>query len=262
MSESDEFDKEAEREKLREEYERDEQKRQHTQHMSELLLKGATMTNRHCEQCGDPIFSHNGQEFCPTCSQTTGTDEQPATGQAEANPQQQQPGQGSTSASVNANANANTSPNTDAESIEIRGREDIAEDSQADVNPQVGSDGDRSNPEPKAESNSARGTAERAAARNPQFQTESDTIQPESPQGTVTGGETGGSAEGDSHSQAAKTTTGNTADIDLSAAHESLVRSILKFAQAAEHADTPQQAQEHLIAAREAANALESVRSN
>jgi Uncharacterized Zn-finger containing protein len=259
MSGNNEFDKEAEREKLREKYERDEQKRQHTRQMSELLLKGATMTNRHCEQCGDPIFSHNGQEFCPTCSQTTGTDEQPAAGQAEANPQQQpQPGQGSTSASVN----ANTSPNTDAESIEIRGREDIAEGSQADVNPQVGSDGDQSNPEPKSESNSARGTAERAAARNPQFQTESNTIQPESPQGTVTGGETGGSAEGDSHSQAAKTTTKNTADIDLSAARESLVRSITKFAQAAEHADTPQQAQEHLIAAREAANALESVRSN
>ncbi|KAB1197715.1 MULTISPECIES: Sjogren's syndrome/scleroderma autoantigen 1 family protein [Haloferax] len=66
-----EFDKEAERQKLREKYERDERKRQSTQRMSELLLKGATMTNKHCDQCGDPIFRYNGQEFCPTC-QTQG----------------------------------------------------------------------------------------------------------------------------------------------------------------------------------------------
>jgi uncharacterized Zn finger protein (UPF0148 family) len=62
-----EFDKEAERERLREKYERDREKRAATQRMSELLLKGATMTNDHCEECGDPIFRHDGQEFCPTC---------------------------------------------------------------------------------------------------------------------------------------------------------------------------------------------------
>ena len=62
-----EFDKEAEREKLREKFARDEEKREHTQRMSELLLKGATMTNQHCNNCGDPIFRHDGDEFCPTC---------------------------------------------------------------------------------------------------------------------------------------------------------------------------------------------------
>ena len=61
------FDKEAEREKLREKFADDDQKREHTQRMSELLLKGATMTNRHCDDCGDPIFRQNGQEFCPSC---------------------------------------------------------------------------------------------------------------------------------------------------------------------------------------------------
>ncbi|MFW5917768.1 MAG: Sjogren's syndrome/scleroderma autoantigen 1 family protein [Halorubrum sp.] len=64
---SDGFDKEAEREKLREKFAEDEQKREHTQRMSELLLKGATMTNRHCDDCGDPIFRQDGREFCPTC---------------------------------------------------------------------------------------------------------------------------------------------------------------------------------------------------
>jgi len=63
------FDREAEKEKLRAQLEREEEERQSTQHMSELLLKGATMTNKHCDVCGDPIFRYDGQEFCPTCSQ-------------------------------------------------------------------------------------------------------------------------------------------------------------------------------------------------
>ncbi|WP_251329008.1 Sjogren's syndrome/scleroderma autoantigen 1 family protein [Haloplanus pelagicus] len=61
------FDKEAERERLREKYEQDQEKRAATQRMSELLLKGATMTNSHCDACGDPIFRYEDQEFCPTC---------------------------------------------------------------------------------------------------------------------------------------------------------------------------------------------------
>jgi uncharacterized Zn finger protein (UPF0148 family) len=61
------FDKEAERRKLREKYEKDREKRVATQRMSELLLKGATMTNKHCDVCGDPLFRYNGEEFCATC---------------------------------------------------------------------------------------------------------------------------------------------------------------------------------------------------
>jgi len=61
------FDKEAEREKLREKYGEDQQDRESTQRMSELLLQGATMTGKHCNDCGDPIFRYDGQEFCPTC---------------------------------------------------------------------------------------------------------------------------------------------------------------------------------------------------
>lgn len=62
-----EFDREAERERLREKYERDQEKREATERMSELLLQGATMTNAHCSTCGDPIFRYDGQEFCATC---------------------------------------------------------------------------------------------------------------------------------------------------------------------------------------------------
>jgi uncharacterized Zn finger protein (UPF0148 family) len=61
------FDREAEREKLREQFERDKQKREASEQMSELLLQGATMTNRHCPECHSPVFRYDDTEFCPTC---------------------------------------------------------------------------------------------------------------------------------------------------------------------------------------------------
>ncbi|MCL7417327.1 MAG: hypothetical protein M8354_05745 [Halalkalicoccus sp.] len=64
---SDDFDKEAEREKLRKKYANERQDREATQRMSDLLLQGATMTNKHCDRCGDPIFRYEGQEFCASC---------------------------------------------------------------------------------------------------------------------------------------------------------------------------------------------------
>ncbi|MFB6221557.1 MAG: Sjogren's syndrome/scleroderma autoantigen 1 family protein [Halolamina sp.] len=69
---SEEFDKEAEREKLREKLADEEEKRSATQRMSELLLQGATMTNQHCDNCGDPLFRDNGETFCPTCASAEG----------------------------------------------------------------------------------------------------------------------------------------------------------------------------------------------
>ena len=63
----DDFDKEEERERLREKYEQDKQKREASERMSELLLQGATMTNQHCPECHSPVFSYEGTEFCPTC---------------------------------------------------------------------------------------------------------------------------------------------------------------------------------------------------
>ncbi len=64
------FDKEKEREKLRRKFERDEERRRSTEQMSELLLKGATMLNVHCQECASPIFRHEGNEFCPTCGRS------------------------------------------------------------------------------------------------------------------------------------------------------------------------------------------------
>jgi hypothetical protein len=88
------FDKEAERERLREKYERDQEKREATEQMSELLLKGATMTNAHCDDCGDPIFRYEGEEFCPTCQEVV-TDGEAATGDPDST---DDPAEGSTDA--------------------------------------------------------------------------------------------------------------------------------------------------------------------
>ncbi len=78
-----EFDKEAEREKLREKYGEEQADREATEHMSELLLQGATMTNKHCDACGDPVFRQNGQEFCPTCGGAADGDGAERTAQVE-----------------------------------------------------------------------------------------------------------------------------------------------------------------------------------
>lgn len=84
---ADGFDREAERRKLEEKYGDEDERRASTQRMSDLLLKGATMTNKHCDTCGDPLFRQNGQEFCPTCSaEGDGQTAQPQQTQAE-NPQ-------------------------------------------------------------------------------------------------------------------------------------------------------------------------------
>lgn len=78
------FDPEAEREKLREQFAEDEARKESTERMSQLLLQGATMTDRHCDTCGDPIFRYDGQEFCPTCQAGTNGQQQAAAGDAAA----------------------------------------------------------------------------------------------------------------------------------------------------------------------------------
>jgi uncharacterized Zn finger protein (UPF0148 family) len=98
-----EFDEEAEREKLREQLEAEQEDREATQRMSELLLGGATMTGKHCERCASPIFRQNGQEFCPNCNQAVGETaqagtDQEAPGEAAGQPTADQPTTGQSAA--------------------------------------------------------------------------------------------------------------------------------------------------------------------
>jgi len=81
---SEDFDREAEKERLREKLADERESRKSTEHMSDLLLKGATMTNHHCDACGDPIFRYDGQEFCPTCGETVEGDDGASAGAEDA----------------------------------------------------------------------------------------------------------------------------------------------------------------------------------
>lgn len=241
MSESDEFDKEAEREKLREKLERDEQKRQHTQHMSELLLKGATMTNRHCEDCGDPIFSHNGQEFCPTCSQSGGNagnvtaGNQPETTEH----QQRQSGQ----------------EYQDTGTAELTGQNDTDESRQTSVRTQRSTGG-----EVEPEADASGGTAERAAARDPQLESETVSNQSDPDQETRPRGQPRDGIDSGVTAPGVEPGNPQAGSVDLTEARKSLAQTVTKFARAAENAENPRRAQEYLKAAREAAEALEPLR--
>lgn len=79
---SEDFDKEAERERLREKFAQEEADRASAKQMSELLLQGVTMTDRHCPECGAPLFRDGDRVFCPSCERDVApgeAEEPPAT---------------------------------------------------------------------------------------------------------------------------------------------------------------------------------------
>lgn len=190
---SKDFDKEAEREKLKEKYEQDKQKRQATEQMSELLLQGATMTNAHCSECGDPVFRYDGQEFCPTCEKPVdrGEHEEGKVDDEDADSENIQV----------------TTPSDDA-------RVAFGEDRQA-----------RAQNDEQANTGNAQQPSQPAAPS------------PTSPDRQMPTGE--GS---------------------VTAARESLVQTLTRFSQQAAATDDPNRAQDHLAAAREAAEALAALR--
>ncbi|WP_367996390.1 Sjogren's syndrome/scleroderma autoantigen 1 family protein [Haloferax volcanii] len=194
------FDKEAERQRLREKYERDETKRRSTQRMSELLLKGATMTNKHCDNCGDPLFRYEGQVFCPTCQ---------AEGQAAANADQ------------------------DAEQAAEAAIE--ADESEAE-----------------AEAN-ANETAASAGSTEADDETRRDPTGANGRAAAPTRTRTAGEREATSR-RARRSVAG-----DVTAARESLVRTLTWAAEQAESTDDPRRATEYLTAAREAAEAISAL---
>ena len=233
---SDGFDKEAEREKLREKLADDEQKREHTQRMSELLLKGATMTNRHCDACGDPIFRHDGREFCPTCGNEVGggagettetaADADGAAADADGTAADADAtavdGAAAENGSIDAGSADTVAPDpTDADSVDAA----PTETAQSPSSP--------STPAPSQESVSSRGSPPSQGAATPQ---RSEPQPPASRQSTP--------------SQSAD----DAGSVD--AARASLTRTLTRFARAAEETDDPRRARDHLEAAREAAEAL------
>lgn len=233
---SDEFDKEAEREKLREKFARDEKKREHTQRMSELLLKGATMTNKHCEQCGDPIFRHDGREFCPSCNRpASGSDATDETTNATSGPAD----------ATSAPADATSAPAGVSRDETGTSTTEAATPEETEVDPSAANGTDAGSTAPRPE-DAELGTA--GTARGPQRR------RPSTPDdGSRRALDDGPVAEPiESRPDADRAA-------DTAAARASLTRTLTRFARAAEETDDPRRAKERLQAAREAAETLASL---
>jgi len=262
------FDKEAEREKLREKYGEEAEKRKATEQMSELLLKGATMTNAHCTDCGDPIFRYDGQEFCPTCQkpvareqgerdETQGDhievadtsdeatvqfgDGQAADGQngAETAPDEPQTDAADGSASTDAVATgSDASASTDAVATGSDASE-MATDAAGHPPAGEGQMGDATREIPSAD-------PDRTPASSPA--TQSDASAPTADRSPA------------SQSGSPRPSGDDSVTAELSAAESLLAETVTRFAQRAADSEDPRTAREHLKAAREAAEALDAVR--
>jgi uncharacterized Zn finger protein (UPF0148 family) len=216
------FDKEAEREKLRKQFEEDKKKRESTERMSELLLQGATMTNRHCDTCGDPIFRYEGQKFCPTCQVEIADEE---TAQTTAEQQQQRQQQQTQPSQSSPDANAASTTESETTSIEID-----AEDSEANTQNATGAEPESGDTSPSPPS-----------SRSPESEPKPESRPEPEPKSPV-------------RSQSTQSPS-----TDLAEARQSLSRTVTRFAKQAEAADDLAYARTLLAATEDAADALEAV---
>jgi uncharacterized Zn finger protein (UPF0148 family) len=232
-----EFDREAERERLREKYERDKQKREATQRMSELLLKGATMTNHHCDTCGDPIFRWEGQEFCPTCDVDADAS---GDGQVAIDPGASDHSDAQTVAEVAETADAEpeaADADEDATAAEPPGDVDAG-----DV--PVRTPDDEATPDAAADAGTAADTSGDVGASGTAGSVDARTTAGATP------------TAGRSREPVERATGQHGQAVDHAAVAASLSRTLARFAEAAEATEDPRRAREFLEAAREAAETL------
>jgi uncharacterized Zn finger protein (UPF0148 family) len=232
------FDKEAERQRLREKYEKDTERREETQRMSELLLQGATMTNSHCNECGTPIFRYQGTEFCPNCQhkQASAAAEQAdaaaaevAEGQAEAN--------GATTPPATADGQADAEGATESGAADA-GAAGTAETPTAEA----------ASPQSASQSGSGAPTPASSATRTDEAVSGVETATP-----ATTADATATDAT------ATPATTAPETGASMQTARESLLEAVTRHARRATAADEPRRAKQHLEAAREAAEALDAL---
>ncbi|WP_135364787.1 Sjogren's syndrome/scleroderma autoantigen 1 family protein [Halosimplex halophilum] len=260
------FDKEAERERLREKYEQDKQKREASERMSDLLLKGATMTNAHCNDCGDPIFRYDGDEFCPTCQRVVTNDEaveEAAEGDGQVDEPVQTPDDGGAAdaggpdqGSADA-GDASADRPAEAENgdtpghIEIKQPDGPAVRTGADASSGEQATAEGSTPSRDPEDNQSQATrrqpSQSQATRRQSSQSQSGAAEPnrsrDQPSRTPSTPERAEAPVAE-------------ADDEFGAARASLVRTLRKQAERAENCEDPRRARDHLAAAREAAEAL------
>lgn len=232
---SDDFDREAERRKLEEKFGREEEDRERTERLSELLLKGATMTDIHCPECGDPIFRHEGRQFCPSCQREVagGEGQQATAGQAAAqDPTDTDP--------------AATDPTRDGHSVEVETPDD-ATDRTAET---VTDDGDEASP-----AGTEQPTTE--APDEDTLQQPSGAAPSQSGPSTSTGDSPAGTGSAPP-SPAPSGTSGGASG--LLPARQHLTRTVNRLAEQAAAEEDPGRKREFLAATREAAEALAAVR--
>jgi len=231
------FDKEAEREKLREKYGEEEEKREATEQMSELLLKGATMTNAHCTTCGDPIFRYDGQEFCPTCQKPVARD-QPDEGADDETGDHIEVADPSDDATVQFGAEATA----DQDTAGRQATDEAPANGAADANP----------------SEQATDAAGHSPAAEGDATQTSPSVDPDRTPDPTAGAP---SSTPDSHApRERRSQPDNSVTAELSAAESLLAETVHRFAQRAADTDDPRTAREQLKAAREAAETLDAVR--
>ncbi|WP_276280124.1 Sjogren's syndrome/scleroderma autoantigen 1 family protein [Halorussus caseinilyticus] len=250
------FDKEAEREKLREKYERDEKDRENTRRMSELLLQGATMTGKHCNECGDPIFRYDGQEFCPTCQHGTDASAQE---QAQADSDGQAPRDASAADSADSSAESADSVEQSAD------RSAEPADRATDDEPRVEIDGVRVADRHVDRSNVRRPPSEQSDQRASGNRHTSGDRRASADAGRAHEHDHAGRERAHAHAPAngrdperarepARTAGDDAAN--LATARESLVRKLTALAREAEGTDDVARSRDLLAATREAAEAL------
>ncbi|PSP79360.1 hypothetical protein BRC81_05075 [Halobacteriales archaeon QS_1_68_20] len=251
------FDEEAERERLREKYERDKARREATQKMSELLLQGATMTNHHCDECGSPIFRYDGEEFCPSCGGTTGMDEDAAAdAEGAAGDATGQAGADEGSATGEPDGVRQAEPRRDEARRTSADASRTAEASRTADASRTG-DGERSSADDgRAERSPA---ADRPESLAPERSVRPDPSELQAGADAPTAGDRSGRSRGPSSGlQGSGRLQGASVDEapSLAQARASLRRAIVSLSEQAAQSDDPERAKELLRGAREGAEAL------
>jgi len=233
---SDDFDREAERRKLEEKF-GEEEDREQTERLSELLLKGATMTDIHCPECGDPVFRHEGRQFCPSCQREVagGQGQQATAGQAAAR-------------DPLADDGSEPEPATDGHSVEVETPGDAGDGATDGPAPD---EGERPDATADTAGDADAATSAQSGQGAPRQPSEGQTA-PATPQGGA--GATDPAVQAPTTPQAGGTASG------LLPARQHLTRTVNRLAEQATAEEDPGRKREFLAATREAAEALAAVR--
>ncbi|WP_247003561.1 Sjogren's syndrome/scleroderma autoantigen 1 family protein [Halosolutus gelatinilyticus] len=246
------FDKEAEREKLRKKYERDKADREATQRMSDLLLKGATMTNMHCGTCGDPLFQENETTFCPSCHGTAEA--------VEGTDLEARPAEGSIDEDTPSDdAAAEDAADGDRTAAEADARADESTtDDRSETPTQAGSSlSSESVSEPDSDARTGAGDPDEDSIAS-----SSRTVPDREPETSTDRRDSAVRSRTSAIDEPSRpsTSTARSRNADLDGARKSLVAALEKFAAEAAETDDPRYAKECLEAAREAGEALLTLR--